>query len=271
MGKLCLTKSPCLCRLLLLACLLCFAGCTPESQIAEKDEKHYVRGEQLLKENKPQEALAAFLKVIEKRRDAADSHLEAGRLYLTQAKDPVLATYHFTRYLELRPQSDEAPLVRQMIETSKKEFVRQLPGSPFAADVARADMAENLQRLQTENAALKRDLDQARQQLSYYQQTKAAASAATPPVRAASPAARSTAPSRAAAPVPEGTVQPMPAAATPPAGARVYVVAQGDTLSRISTRMYGSPNRWKDIYEANRDRLASPAALKLGQELRIPR
>lgn len=266
MGNLRLTKTPALARLLLLACLLCFAGCTPESQIAEKDEKHYVRGEQLLKENKPQEALAAFLKVIEKRRDAADSHLEAGRLYLTEVHDPVLATYHFTRYLELRPQSDEAPLVRQMIETSKKEFIRQMPGSPFAADVARADLADNLQRLQTENAALKRDLDQARQQLAYFQQTRASSPAPAPRAAAAVPEAE---------PVSVSSRTPSarpaaPAAKPAAAGARVYVVAQGDTLSRISTRMYGTPNRWKDIYEANRDRLASPAALKLGQELKIP-
>lgn len=235
--------------------LLCLVGCSPEAQLSEKDERHYVRAEQLLKENKPQEALAAFLKVVEKRRDAADSHLEAGRLYLIEIKDPILATYHLNRYLELRPQSQEAPLVKQMLATCKKEFVRQLPGSPFAADVAQADMAEQLQRLQSENAALKRDLDQARQQLGFLQQTRPAADAGRSAVASADAARRPVANS--------------PSAATA-AGMRTYTVQAGDTLSSISTRMYGSSARWRDIYEANRDRLSDPGALKLGQALRIP-
>jgi len=34
--------------------------------------------------------------------------------------------------------------------------------------------------------------------------------------------------------------------------------------------VYGTPSRWIDIYQANRDRLANENALKVGQELRIP-
>ncbi len=55
-----------------------------------------------------------------------------------------------------------------------------------------------------------------------------------------------------------------------PAGARTYVVQRGDTLGRISTRFYGSSSRYMDIYNANRDRLASPNSVTVGQELIIP-
>ena len=250
-------------KFLLLLCLLCFAGCSPEAQLGEKEEKHYVRGQQLLKENKPQEALAAFLKVIEKRRDAADSHLEAGRLYLTVVKDPIQATYHFNRYLELRPESDEAPLVRQLLDTCTKEFIRQLPGKPFANELARADMAEELKRLETENAALKRDLDQARQQLAYLRQTRAD----SVPVVSAVPIASASRPSTVSNGAATAAAQPQPS----PQSFRTYTVQSGDTLSRISSKLYGTPNRWKEIYEANRDRMPSPGTLKLGQQLRIPR
>ena len=51
---------------------------------------------------------------------------------------------------------------------------------------------------------------------------------------------------------------------------RSYTVQSGDSLSSISRKFYGTPSRWIDIYQANRDRLASENALRVGQDLRIP-
>ena len=50
----------------------------------------------------------------------------------------------------------------------------------------------------------------------------------------------------------------------------VYIVQPGDTLSRISRKLYNTPGRWRDIYEANRDILPSPHAIRVGQELKVP-
>lgn len=50
-----------------------------------------------------------------------------------------------------------------------------------------------------------------------------------------------------------------------------YTVVSGDNLSAVSEKVYGTPHRWKEIYEANRDRLDSPDWVKVGMELRIPR
>lgn len=51
---------------------------------------------------------------------------------------------------------------------------------------------------------------------------------------------------------------------------RIYVVKKGDTLQKISNKMYGTTRRWKEIYEANKDILESPDLLKPGQKLVIP-
>jgi nucleoid-associated protein YgaU len=72
----------------------------------------------------------------------------------------------------------------------------------------------------------------------------------------------------AGAPVPGGASA---APAGGPNGARgAYVVLEGDSLWRIAKRQYGDGSRWKEIYDANRDVLASPDALSAGQSLRIP-
>ena len=51
---------------------------------------------------------------------------------------------------------------------------------------------------------------------------------------------------------------------------KIYVVEKGDTLQKISDKMYGTTKKWKKIYEANRDALESPDMIKLGQRLVIP-
>jgi nucleoid-associated protein YgaU len=51
---------------------------------------------------------------------------------------------------------------------------------------------------------------------------------------------------------------------------RVYKVKAGDTLSKISKEVYGSPNEYMKIFEANRDQLTDPDKIRVGQELKIP-
>ncbi len=51
---------------------------------------------------------------------------------------------------------------------------------------------------------------------------------------------------------------------------REIVVQKGDTLGTIAARELGSSKKWELLYDANRDRLKSPSALKIGAALRIP-
>jgi nucleoid-associated protein YgaU len=60
------------------------------------------------------------------------------------------------------------------------------------------------------------------------------------------------------------------ASQNPSVGPQTHTVQSGDTLSTISQRYYGTPSRYMDIYQANRDRLKTANALKIGQQLRIP-
>lgn len=50
-----------------------------------------------------------------------------------------------------------------------------------------------------------------------------------------------------------------------------YTVQFGDTLSGIADRFLGSHLRYREIYEANKDRMESPDRLRVGKALRIPR
>ncbi len=50
-----------------------------------------------------------------------------------------------------------------------------------------------------------------------------------------------------------------------------YTIRYGDTLSGIAEKKLGSPGRYTEIYNANKDRMASPDQLRVGAAIRIPR
>lgn len=147
--------------------MLGWTGCGDSerfSYASETDEPNYREGQSLLKAGRRQEALSAFLKVIDKRRDdAPESHLEVGLLYAQHINDPLSAIYHFRKYLALRPNSPQAPLVRQRIDAAIRDFARTLPAQPLdGSQLQRVDLVATLDRLKQENEALKQQLADAR-------------------------------------------------------------------------------------------------------------
>tara|TARA_B100001248_G_scaffold262589_1_gene259780 strand:+ start:81013 stop:81741 length:729 start_codon:yes stop_codon:yes gene_type:complete len=210
--------------------------------VSEVEEKHYLRAQRLLKEGRNNEALAAFLKVVEKRSEAPESHLEVGQLYLRHLGDPVTSIYHFRKYLEYRSDSEQSSLVRQLIETAQKEFARKLPGRLYAQEVDRLDMLDLVEQLRDENLQLKRELSAVKSGTLRLAKTETV----------------------------EKRFQYGPQVVEELPQPKTYIVEGGDTLSRISTKVYGNPGRWKEIFEANRGLLNSPHDLRSGQELEIP-
>ena len=51
---------------------------------------------------------------------------------------------------------------------------------------------------------------------------------------------------------------------------QMYVVLSGDTLSKISKQFYGTPNKYTQIFEANKPMLSDPDKIYPGQVLRVP-
>lgn len=269
--------------LLAIAGWLGVAGCSPNENLpfaSEVDEPHYRRGTQLLRGGRSQEALEAFLKVVEKRGgDAPESHLECGILYLQHIKDPVAAIYHFRKYLALRPTSPQAARTRELVDTATKEFARTLPGGTFEGQVERLDLRETVERLQKENYQLKEQIAQLRglpaasrptaqprgsqpedpdQDVAVTEEPEAAPAIPLPVTRP---------PATVAAPPPAPVGQP---AATASAG-RMHTVQKGDSLYSISRQYYGSGAKVDEIVAANRGLLQDRGTpLKIGMQLKLP-
>jgi tetratricopeptide (TPR) repeat protein len=262
--------------------LLLAAGCDGRDRLAlgtESNDPYYRQGDQLKRQGRYQEALGAYLKVIEKRRDdAPESHLEAGLIYQQYLKDPIYAIFHFRKYLELAPNSRQADLVRQRVDAAMRDFARSLPAQPLESQAARLDLMGRIDELQKENLQLKEDIARLHQggALPADNPDPAAASAAgsvpprpvkrsplfNPPPAGQAGAAVAT----AQAARPSAAPPPKP----PPTIGRRHVVSPGETLYKIAQLYYGSGSKWPQILEANRDVLKNENAVRAGMELKIP-
>lgn len=244
--------------------LFLLAGCdwNRAEVVNEENERAFQRARTFQREGRMEEALSAYLQVIDLRRDAAESHFEAGYLFLREMQDPVRAIYHFQRHLELRPNSPQNAQVRELIETAQKLFVRQLPASPFRNDINRLDLLEQLEAERTKTANLQARLTETERNLQRMEVALANATGGRTTNRSTTVTTPSTSTAQ--------TRPPTVSEASPQTAPNLHRVEAGDTLSSISRRYYGTPNRWMEIFEANRDQMASPNALRVGMEIRIP-
>ncbi|HEY6985360.1 MAG TPA: LysM peptidoglycan-binding domain-containing protein, partial [Rhodanobacteraceae bacterium] len=56
-----------------------------------------------------------------------------------------------------------------------------------------------------------------------------------------------------------GNVQSGVASTAP---AQTYTVVKGDTLSKIAKDFLGNANRWREIFDANRDQISNPDLIR---------
>ena len=189
-------------------------------------------------------AIDLLNKALDRKPTLARAHLELGLLYDTHKQDYVRAIYHYSRYLELRPDAEKKKLIDDLIRQARLSFAASLPDQPPGA-------IEQIAMLKRENAALKGQL--ASQQMA---DVAASKSPVSPPAAAASGATPALMP-------------PKPAPAQP--AVQTYVVQSRDTLSSIASKLYNDPGKWKVIFDANRNTLSSPQSVRPGQTLIIPR
>ncbi len=259
---------------ILVASLLLMAGCVQPKgeELSEREVPSFRTGEDYLRQGRHDQALSAFLKVIETTPIAPESHLYLGQLYLEHTKDPVLAIYHFGQYLKFNPTSRQAPMVRELINTAKKEFARTFPADLFNAELERMDMLAVIEQKDAEILSLKKDL--ARLQAEHNSLN----------LRLQEMQSRTPSYTVPEAPVitqqQQRRVQPMPRSnllggqtntqASAPGNQRIHVVKPGDNLAKISRLYFGDASRIFDIFEANRDIIPNVNTISEGQRLRIP-
>jgi len=201
-----------------------------------------------------------------------------------EVRDYVRAIYHYQRYLELRPTTEKRQMIEERIRLARQMLVAALTRTDRIVDFKEAVDKENEQ-LKARIAELESEVAILRGRVSTKSEPAAVVASAAGSRQTELPSASLPAVTAQKAPSPQGEVQqpavssPGATAPSPSAGSasgaelkpiRTYRVKRGDTLTGIAAEVYGDPNQWKKIYNANRRVLGGSTGLKVGQVLVIP-
>lgn len=69
----------------------------------------------------------------------------------------------------------------------------------------------------------------------------------------------------------DATMQQQVQAAAAAAASEFYTIQKGDSLSKIAGARMGDVNKWKALFEANREVIEDPDKIYPGQQIRIPK
>jgi len=218
-------------RAQILLLVLSLAGCDEVFQ--SRSARSMERAEKREADGDFQGAIAFYENALDGTARTAEVHYRLALLYGDKLKDRVAALHHFQRYLELAPSAAHAK--------EAKAFVKEAESTLLNSSTEGALSQQDAANLKNENLRLVRQLTELHAQLADLR-----AQARGMPVK--------------------GADAPEPIAA----GSRTYVVQPGDTLASIARRLYKNSSRWKDIEDANYNRLGHTTKLKPGMTLVIP-
>lgn len=240
-------------------------GCLPPGSdpANEQQEPHYLAGKNRVNSLDYPGAIASYEKALEVNPRSASAHFELGWLFNEKAPDPAAAIYHYEKYLKLRPQAENAELVRQRINACKQDLAKAVLPLPVTPALQR-----EFEQLDAENKRLKEEL--ARWQAHAANLARSATNSTTPVLVMARPTPSGGSPSAspdggAGVGTPAtgaGSAQVAPAT---PARPRTHTIQPGDSPYSIAKR-YGV--RLDALMAANPK--LEPKRLKVGQTVNIP-
>ena len=224
-------------------CLLLLAGCgrVPDDRREARDR--YLRRAEAAKNAQDIDGAIAYCeKAVQRRPDLALAHRELGLMLDNFRQDYVGAIYHYQRYLQLRPDSENREAIEQLIRHCRVSFAAQIQETPeeWKNDLRARDL--RIQKLELELSDLRAGKPVVQQEKPPAKETKSI------PLQFSSAAAPTNAPA-----------------------VQVHIVQVGENLATISTKYYGTPSKWKTIFNANRERLTDANNLRVGTQITIPK
>lgn len=227
---------------LALAAALCGQGCRPggPAGVDEQKEPYFLLGQNRASSLDYKGAVKAFEKALEANPRSASAHFELALLMEQRENNPAAAIYHYEKFLELKPNSERADIIRPRITACKQELAKSFLLTPGGQN-AQQEMEKlrlELERLAAENMQLRRQLEHV--------------PAAVPPPGKAG-----------AAPAPSAPAPPV--APKPADGMKTYAVKPGDSPTSIA-RKHGITVEALNAANPN----LNPTKLQIGQTLNIP-
>lgn len=241
------------------------SGCLPPGSdpADEQQEPHYLAGKTRVNSLDFRGAIDSFEKALEVNPRSSSAHFQLGWLFNEKDPDPAAAIYHYEKYLKLRPNADNAELVRQRINACKQDLAKAVLPLPVTPGLQR-----EFEQLAGENQRLKDEL--ARWQAHAAGQARSTTNPTTPVLVMTRPIPSGGSPATspgggAGVGTPATGTSPAQVAPAPAARVRTHTIKPGDSPYSIAKR-YGV--KLNALMAANPKLEAK--RLKVGQTVNIP-
>mgnify|MGYP001766270299 CR=1 FL=1 len=243
----------CLCAVVLSGFFL--TGCLPpsHSQSDEEKEPHFLAGKSRASAMDYTGAIESFSKAVEVNPRSGAAHFELGWLYEQRQGDPAAAIYHYSKYLQFRPDARNAETIKTRIHGCKQELARTVSLGPVTQD-----MQKEFEHLALTNKFLQTEVEK-------WKSIAESLQAITNRFALAQPQSHSLPQSHSAGAV---TPAPKPASSslqTTTRTSKTHTVRAGETPTVIA-RKYGV--RVDALLKANPR--VDPRRMQVGEVLRIP-
>ena len=215
--------------------LFSLAGC--EQAVRKHDAKLLEQASDANKRGDFVDAMNLYEAALDDSKASADTHFQMALICETKLHDPLSALFHFRRCDHIDPKGPHAAEARKSCARLEPMVVSALSKENM---LSKTDAVI----LKNENQKLAKQITQLKAQL-------AAAPRPTPDKNGPKNTALN----------PE-LLQKM--------GGRTYTVEPGDTLEKISRKLYKNKSRIRDIEDANINNLPDPKKLQVGQVLIVP-
>ncbi len=210
------------------------SGCGDYRAIND-DNVEFRRAEKARTEDKMDLAIKHYLECLRLAPGSYKAHLQLALIYEDHKGDMPLAIVHYQAYLKTAP-AEDLTQVQRLLEGAQEKYYRELTPKFGIASVPQPSP----------------ELPAVVVSLPSPQPPRPEPEEPTPTTTATT------------APPPQ---EPAP---QPPPKPKVYVVKSGDTLTRISKKLYGTTRHADAIFKANRHQLSSPDRVQIGQTLTLP-
>jgi len=251
--------------------VVALCGCEPpaDDHADETRDPNFQKGRELVNSQNFTGAMEEFTKALEANPHSAAAHFELAWLCEEKTHEYDEAIYHYKQHLKLRPRSEYAQRANEHVLVCR----RQLAATEYAPSAT----VKELDRLKSENALLRQNIESIKVQLA----TAVAQQHAVPRVEtptSTTPPASNAIPARAPGQTLSATSQPpiqaaragAPAAVPPagalPPGAKTYVIKSGDTPAMIAKRNHVTLSAFLEANPTIKD----PKRIHPGQTVILP-
>ena len=207
------------------------------------------------------------------------AHFELASVYADNLDEPFRAMYHYEKFLELAPNSPDAADIKKFSAACRKRIFDKLSKDYQSVDAAKAlaeveryrkkldEYIEYSNKLRAQNEKMKAMIRSGRVTREVSVRPLRTTETVTPEENPE--VTDNTAASVAVKPAAKPENPPAAAAASTGA-VREYTVVSGDSLSKISRKMYGTTKHWRKIQEANPGKVGAQGQVRVGVTLKIP-